>query len=622
MRMRSVWQLVCVAACGQSWFQMPTARFSTTGSSSIAVPDHALPPIASVRPSLTAAPSLCRSHDNAERGCGGYVVEHGEPLRWRRVGSMEATEQRPAAVALIEQEAEEHWAQQRQVLAAAPQQAAVTGPERLELPEPSFESEAQALEVVEQEVLGLSAFCGAAARNVAGTHLRAGWKPAGVVVEELVARQADTQSHCSAAASMHCWTGRTAGLPCNLSSSAAHRARWLLMLSLCTLPSLLCCSPAAARLRAAAGHLPVPPLGCHRPERVLLAAAPGPGKGAAVPPRPRRAAAGAQLGVCSAGGATWSGSLPAGSRSGAGGSGAAAAAAAGAAGSTPAAGGVCAPAAGALLAAAEQGGQGGGGSDEVGDDGVERELQEELRRMPDGAEVQPGAAAVQLQLQPMLLVQAQQAQQAQQGAAAEEDAPLRHEDFAPRPPPLPCKPLPPEIVAQIEAGQGMQAAMDGWRKKSQLVWCLEQMRREEEEAAAAEAAEAAAAEESEAAAAAAAVAAEAEAAQEEEQGVTEIDEMDGGQREEEERQRRRQRIAAEQSSGAGAGAGPRPPSAGLRQWRQQEQQQRRQLQQWQQQQEQQQREQQEREQRQEMRQRKRQTEEVLEEYLHPRPRRR
>ena len=116
-----------------------------------------------------------------------------------------------------------------------------------------------------------------------------------------------------------------------------------------------------------------------------------------------------------------------------------------------------------LLAAAEQGGQGGGGGDEGGDDGVERELQEELRRMPDGAEVQPGAAAVQLQLQP--LVQAQQAQQAQQGAAAEDDAPLRHEDFAPRPPPLPCKPLPPEIVAQIEAGQGMQAAMDGWRKE-------------------------------------------------------------------------------------------------------------------------------------------------------------
>lgn len=68
------------------------------------------------------------------------------------------------------------------------------------------------------------------------------------------------------------------------------------------------------------------------------------------------------------------------------------------------------------------------------------------------------------------------------------EPPLTHEEFAPRPPPLPCKPLPPEIVAQIAAGQGMQAALEGWRKKSQLAWCLEQMRREEEEAAAAEAA--------------------------------------------------------------------------------------------------------------------------------------
>ncbi len=71
------------------------------------------------------------------------------------------------------------------------------------------------------------------------------------------------------------------------------------------------------------------------------------------------------------------------------------------------------------------------------------------------------------------------------------EPPLTEEEFAPRPPPLPYKPLPPDVAAKLAAGQGMQAALEGWRRKSQLGWCMEQLRRDEEAAAAA--AEAAAA---------------------------------------------------------------------------------------------------------------------------------
>ncbi|PRW56140.1 zinc finger domain containing [Chlorella sorokiniana] len=68
------------------------------------------------------------------------------------------------------------------------------------------------------------------------------------------------------------------------------------------------------------------------------------------------------------------------------------------------------------------------------------------------------------------------------------EPPLTHEEFAPRPPPLPTKPLPPEFVAKMVAGRGMEVALEGWRKKSQLAWCIEHLRKEEEAAAAAEAA--------------------------------------------------------------------------------------------------------------------------------------
>lgn len=74
------------------------------------------------------------------------------------------------------------------------------------------------------------------------------------------------------------------------------------------------------------------------------------------------------------------------------------------------------------------------------------------------------------------------------------EPPLTHEEFAPRPPPLPCAPIPPEIAAKLAAGKMMEVALEGWRKKSQLAWVMEQMRREEEEAAAAEAVAEAAAE--------------------------------------------------------------------------------------------------------------------------------
>ena len=68
------------------------------------------------------------------------------------------------------------------------------------------------------------------------------------------------------------------------------------------------------------------------------------------------------------------------------------------------------------------------------------------------------------------------------------EPPLLATDFAAPPPPIPCQPLAPEVQQRLAAGQGMLVALDGFKKHSQLAWCLEEQERQRQVGVAAEAA--------------------------------------------------------------------------------------------------------------------------------------
>ena len=101
------------------------------------------------------------------RGSAGHVRLHGAVPSWRHIGSSVVTEQRPAAVAVVEAQAQRHFAAQQSMLRSEPG-AIMTGQDRLLQPEPEFAHAAEAGDVREQEMLRLSVYCGAAARIVAG----------------------------------------------------------------------------------------------------------------------------------------------------------------------------------------------------------------------------------------------------------------------------------------------------------------------------------------------------------------------------------------------------------------------------------------------------------------------
>lgn len=77
-------------------------------------------------------------------------------------------------------------------------------------------------------------------------------------------------------------------------------------------------------------------------------------------------------------------------------------------------------------------------------------------------------------------------------AAPTAPPPLEAAEFAPRPPPIPCDPLPEAVQQRLEAGEGWALALEGHRKHSQLAWALQERQVEEQrrrEAAAAALAE-------------------------------------------------------------------------------------------------------------------------------------
>lgn len=79
-------------------------------------------------------------------------------------------DEQPAEVADVEAEALQHWAVAQAEVDAAAARAVITSPERLEQPQPSLQTETEAADVVEQEMLRLDVYCGGAARSVAGAH--------------------------------------------------------------------------------------------------------------------------------------------------------------------------------------------------------------------------------------------------------------------------------------------------------------------------------------------------------------------------------------------------------------------------------------------------------------------
>ncbi|KAL4440696.1 hypothetical protein ABPG77_000405 [Micractinium sp. CCAP 211/92] len=62
--------------------------------------------------------------------------------------------------------------------------------------------------------------------------------------------------------------------------------------------------------------------------------------------------------------------------------------------------------------------------------------------------------------------------------SSEAEPPLSASDFALRPPPLECKPLPAEVQRRLACGEGLLAALAAYAKHSQLAWCQQQAEHE------------------------------------------------------------------------------------------------------------------------------------------------
>lgn len=66
--------------------------------------------------------------------------------------------------------------------------------------------------------------------------------------------------------------------------------------------------------------------------------------------------------------------------------------------------------------------------------------------------------------------------------SAEVEPPLSASDFAPRPPPLECKPLPAEVQRRLACGEGLLAALAAYPRHSQLAWWQQQAEHERQRA--------------------------------------------------------------------------------------------------------------------------------------------
>lgn len=69
-----------------------------------------------------------------------------------------------------------------------------------------------------------------------------------------------------------------------------------------------------------------------------------------------------------------------------------------------------------------------------------------------------------------------------QTPTAEAEPPLRASDFAPRPLPLECKPLPAEVQQRLASGEGLLVALAAYSRHSQLAWCQQQVEQEQQRA--------------------------------------------------------------------------------------------------------------------------------------------
>jgi hypothetical protein len=57
---------------------------------------------------------------------------------------------------------------------------------------------------------------------------------------------------------------------------------------------------------------------------------------------------------------------------------------------------------------------------------------------------------------------------------------LLPDDFAERPPPLACDPLPPAVAERLAVGEGLTVALESHRQYSELAWCLGQLAQQQQ----------------------------------------------------------------------------------------------------------------------------------------------